>query len=111
MPEWKNLIVVWLVVGLIAGRLAGLSVTRYGLSIVRSLLVGLSGVVGGFVGFLYDIHIGNIGCRIIAAIIDATDRIQIAGGLIAAIINPLSRSSASNCLLACGIRACRMEIS
>src|SRR5262245_6054891 len=89
MSEWMNLIVVWLAVGVITGGLAGLIVKRYGLSIISSLMIGLSGaIIGGVLfGFLYDIRIGDIGAGIVAPIINVTIGIQIGAGLMTAIIN------------------------
>jgi len=89
MPEAMNLLALWLVVGLIAGGLAGQIVKGYGLSFIANLVVGLMGaIIGGvLLGYFLNIHIGEIGGRIIAEIINATMGTQISGEIIAAIIN------------------------
>jgi uncharacterized membrane protein YeaQ/YmgE (transglycosylase-associated protein family) len=63
-------LIVWLVVGLIAGWLAGQIVKGYGLGLVGNLVVGVVGaLIGGWLLGLLNIQIGG---GILAAIINAT---------------------------------------
>jgi len=63
-------LIVWLVIGLIAGWLAGQIVKGYGLGLVGNLVVG---VVGAFIGgWLLGLLNIQIGAGILAAIINAT---------------------------------------
>jgi len=69
MLEPQSLI-VWLVIGLIAGWLAGQIVKGYGFGLVGNLVVGVVGAfIGGWLLGLLNIHIGG---GILAAIINAT---------------------------------------
>ena len=89
MSEAVNLIVVWLIVGLIAGGLASQIVKRHGLSLLGNLAVGLMGsIIGGaLLGFLLNIQIGELGGRMISAFTNATIGIHIDRGILAATIN------------------------
>jgi uncharacterized membrane protein YeaQ/YmgE (transglycosylase-associated protein family) len=63
-------LIVWLVVGLIAGWLAGQIVKGYGLGLVGNLVVGVVGaLIGGWLLGLLNIQVGG---GILAAIINAT---------------------------------------
>src|SRR5947209_14640918 len=69
MLEPQSLI-AWLVIGLIAGWLAGQIVKGYGLGLVGNLVVGVVGAfIGGWLLSFLNIHIGG---GILAAIINAT---------------------------------------
>src|SRR6516225_2851598 len=63
-------LIVWLVIGLIAGWLAGQIVKGYGLGLVGNLVVGVVGaIIGGWLLSFLNVHIGG---GILAAIINAT---------------------------------------
>src|SRR5207244_5874530 len=69
MLEPQSLI-AWLVIGLIAGWLAGQIVKGYGFGLVGNLVVGVVGAfIGGWLLSFLNIHIGG---GILAAIINAT---------------------------------------
>jgi uncharacterized membrane protein YeaQ/YmgE (transglycosylase-associated protein family) len=89
MADAINLLALWLLVGLVAGGLAGQITKGYGLSFITNLLIGvIGGIIGGvLLVFFLNIHIGEIGGRIIAENINATIGIEIGGRIIAAIIN------------------------
>ena len=62
-------IIVWLIVGAIAGWLAGLIVTGYGLGLIGNIVVG---IIGAFIaGWLLPRLGVSIGTGFIAAIINA----------------------------------------
>jgi uncharacterized membrane protein YeaQ/YmgE (transglycosylase-associated protein family) len=62
-------IIIWLIIGAIAGWLAGLLVEGTGFGLIGDIIIGIAGaIVAGWL--LPTLHI-NIGTGIIAAIIDA----------------------------------------
>jgi uncharacterized membrane protein YeaQ/YmgE (transglycosylase-associated protein family) len=74
-------LVIWLVIGAIAGWLAGLIVKGYGLGLVGNIVVGIVGaVIAGWllprVGFVL---IGGIGAAIINAVIGAVILLLVIG--------------------------------
>lgn len=70
---WLMSIIVWLVVGLVAGFLASKVVNRHGEGLVRDILLGLVGsIVGGFIIHLLGFHRnGSIILSIIVAMLGA----------------------------------------
>jgi len=65
-------IVVWLIVGLIAGFLAGKVVTGHGMGLIWDVVVGILGAfVGGWLASLMGFAVSNILVQIIVAFIGA----------------------------------------
>ena len=76
-----NTLVVWLIVGAIAGWLAGVIVKGYGFGVVGNIVVGIVGaVIGGWLLPQLGIHIGEgIVGAIITAVIGAVLLLVIIG--------------------------------
>lgn len=66
-------VVIWLVVGAIAGWLAGVIVKGGGFGLVGDIIVGIVGIVGAFVGdWLFTLVHIQIGSGLVGAIATAT---------------------------------------
>jgi uncharacterized membrane protein YeaQ/YmgE (transglycosylase-associated protein family) len=65
-------LIVWLIVGAIAGFLASKVLTGKGMGIIWDVVVGiLGGIVGGWLASLAHISVGNIFVEIVVAFVGA----------------------------------------
>ena len=74
-------LVIWLVIGAIAGWLAGLIMKGYGFGLVGNIVVGIVGAViaGWLLPWIGLVFIGGIGAEIINAVIGAVILLAVIG--------------------------------
>jgi uncharacterized membrane protein YeaQ/YmgE (transglycosylase-associated protein family) len=74
-------LVIWLVIGAIAGWLAGLIMKGYGFGLVGNIVVGIVGAViaGWLLPWIGFVFIGGIGAEIINAVIGAVILLAVVG--------------------------------
>jgi uncharacterized membrane protein YeaQ/YmgE (transglycosylase-associated protein family) len=74
-------VVIWLIIGAIAGWLAGLIVKGYGFGIIGNIVVGIVGAViaGWLLPRLGFVFIGGIGAAIVNAVIGAVILLLVIG--------------------------------